>query len=139
MLVLRVSCTAQFVQLTFLEVWASVEKCFCPQADLEIGVLGHREMLLSAIKSLPKLKARSSLAPRQPTLPAQDPSESPVLKAKQHRQKLLKELEKAEIHTASLYRFTLVLSHPFSTLIPAYHDLMISSRKEHFFLTMCCL
>jgi hypothetical protein len=65
-------------------------------------VLGHREALLSAIRSLPVTYDQAEEPWHHQ--PSADSPESPVLKAKLHRQKLLRELEKAQTRSAALHR-----------------------------------
>ena len=74
-----------------------------PQGDLGIGVLGHRETLLSAIRCLPATH-QADVEELWHHQAAPDSPESPSLKAKLHRQKLLRELEKAQAHSAALHR-----------------------------------
>lgn len=78
----------------------------CLQAELGIGVLGHREALMEAIKALPQISSSSSA----PLVSSESP-ESPLLRAKAHRLKLLRELEKAQGHAATLKRYTHSFSH----------------------------
>ena len=73
------------------------------QSDLGIGVLGHRETLLSGIRGLwasPQADREESWHHQA----APDSPESPILKAELHRQKLLRKLEKAQAHSAALHR-----------------------------------
>lgn len=74
-----------------------------PQEDLQIGVLGHRQAILAAVRSLPRCEAA---AERDAACLGELDSSSPEspLRAKQHRQKLLRELEKTEAHAAALNR-----------------------------------
>ena len=77
------------------------------QAELGIGVLGHREALLAGIQSLPKASPTTTVhgSPVQAARPGSP--QSPILQAKLHRSKLQRDLEKAELHAASLNRFVL--------------------------------
>jgi len=78
--------------------------CRLLQGDLEIGVLGHRQALLSAIRHLPVTYDQAVTEEPRHHQPAADSPESPLLKARLHRQKLLRELEKAQAHSAALHR-----------------------------------
>jgi hypothetical protein len=66
--------------------------------------LGHREALLSAIRGLPTTYDEAVVEEPWKHHPSADSPESPILKAKLHRQKLLRELEKAQAHSAALHR-----------------------------------
>ena len=75
-----------------------------------MGVLGHRQAILSAIRSLPSRDDASQSSLGWAVESQQSGGESPVLKAIQHRQKLLRELEKAEGHAAALQRWRAICS-----------------------------
>lgn len=77
---------------------------FTLQEDLQIGVLGHRQAILAAIKVLPR-QNHATLSSDQSPNHSPEPPGSPTLKAKQQRQRLLRELEKVEGHTAVLQQY----------------------------------
>ena len=76
------------------------------QEDLQVGVLGHRQAILSAIKSLPSGDDAAQSSVSWAVDSQGSGGDPPVLKAMQHRQRLLRELGKAEAHAAALQRYS---------------------------------
>lgn len=77
-----------------------------------MGVLGHRQAILAAIKELPKGDSVAQSLVHSQAVSHRHDTEASALKAFWHWQKLVRELEKTEAHAAALNRQALSPKFP---------------------------